>query len=29
VSTIADIWRGRVAGVRLVGDDLRVDLVPR
>ena len=27
--TIADIWRGRFVDVRRLGDDLRVDLVPR
>jgi len=26
--TIADAWRGRIAGVRHLGDDLRVDLLP-
>jgi diaminohydroxyphosphoribosylaminopyrimidine deaminase/5-amino-6-(5-phosphoribosylamino)uracil reductase len=27
-STMADVWRGRIAGVRQLGDDIRVDLVP-
>jgi diaminohydroxyphosphoribosylaminopyrimidine deaminase / 5-amino-6-(5-phosphoribosylamino)uracil reductase len=27
-STIADVWRGRIAGVKHLGDDIRVDLVP-
>jgi diaminohydroxyphosphoribosylaminopyrimidine deaminase/5-amino-6-(5-phosphoribosylamino)uracil reductase len=26
--TIADAWRGRIADVRRLGDDLRIDLVP-
>jgi diaminohydroxyphosphoribosylaminopyrimidine deaminase / 5-amino-6-(5-phosphoribosylamino)uracil reductase len=29
VSTMTDIWRGRIAGVTHLGDDLRVDLYPR
>jgi diaminohydroxyphosphoribosylaminopyrimidine deaminase/5-amino-6-(5-phosphoribosylamino)uracil reductase len=29
VGTIDDVWRGRIADARLVGDDLRIDLVPR
>ncbi len=28
-ATIADVWRGRIAAVRHLGDDLRVDLHPR
>jgi diaminohydroxyphosphoribosylaminopyrimidine deaminase / 5-amino-6-(5-phosphoribosylamino)uracil reductase len=28
-STMADVWRGRIAGVTHLGDDLRVDLYPR
>lgn len=28
VPTIDDLWRGRFVGVRRVGDDLRVDVVP-
>jgi diaminohydroxyphosphoribosylaminopyrimidine deaminase/5-amino-6-(5-phosphoribosylamino)uracil reductase len=27
--TIADAWRGRIVDVRHLGDDLRIDLVPR
>ncbi|MFN8037947.1 MAG: bifunctional diaminohydroxyphosphoribosylaminopyrimidine deaminase/5-amino-6-(5-phosphoribosylamino)uracil reductase RibD [Acidimicrobiales bacterium] len=27
-ATIADVWRGRIAEVRHLGDDLRVDLLP-
>ena len=27
-ATIADVWRGRIAGVHHLGDDLRVDLLP-
>jgi diaminohydroxyphosphoribosylaminopyrimidine deaminase / 5-amino-6-(5-phosphoribosylamino)uracil reductase len=27
-STMADVWRGRIAGVTHLGDDMRVDLVP-
>lgn len=27
-ATLADVWRGRIVGVRHVGADLRVDLVP-
>jgi diaminohydroxyphosphoribosylaminopyrimidine deaminase / 5-amino-6-(5-phosphoribosylamino)uracil reductase len=27
--TIAAVWRGRIVGVRRLGDDVRVDLVPR
>ena len=27
-ATIGDTWRGRIAGVTTVGDDLRIDLVP-
>lgn len=27
-ATIADLWRGRIAGVHHLGDDLRVDLLP-
>jgi diaminohydroxyphosphoribosylaminopyrimidine deaminase / 5-amino-6-(5-phosphoribosylamino)uracil reductase len=29
IETLADIWRGRFVDVRRIGDDLRVDLVPR
>lgn len=28
-SSIDDVWRGRFDGVRQLGDDLRIDLVPR
>ena len=28
VSSMADVWRGRIVGVRHVGPDLRIDLVP-
>ncbi|HET6663506.1 MAG TPA: bifunctional diaminohydroxyphosphoribosylaminopyrimidine deaminase/5-amino-6-(5-phosphoribosylamino)uracil reductase RibD [Acidimicrobiales bacterium] len=28
-STMTDVWRGRIAGVTHLGDDLRVDLYPR
>ncbi len=28
-TTLAEAWRGRVADVRRLGDDLRVDLEPR
>ena len=27
--TIDEVWRGRITSVRTVGDDLRVDMVPR
>jgi diaminohydroxyphosphoribosylaminopyrimidine deaminase / 5-amino-6-(5-phosphoribosylamino)uracil reductase len=27
-TTMADVWRGRIASVRQLGDDIRVDLVP-
>jgi diaminohydroxyphosphoribosylaminopyrimidine deaminase/5-amino-6-(5-phosphoribosylamino)uracil reductase len=27
-ATMADVWRGRIAGVTRLGDDLRVDLYP-
>jgi diaminohydroxyphosphoribosylaminopyrimidine deaminase/5-amino-6-(5-phosphoribosylamino)uracil reductase len=27
-ATIADAWRGRIVGVRRVGDDVRVDVAP-
>jgi diaminohydroxyphosphoribosylaminopyrimidine deaminase/5-amino-6-(5-phosphoribosylamino)uracil reductase len=26
-STIADVWRGRIAGIRRLGSDVRMDLV--
>jgi diaminohydroxyphosphoribosylaminopyrimidine deaminase / 5-amino-6-(5-phosphoribosylamino)uracil reductase len=28
-STMTDLWRGRVVSVRQLGEDLRVELVPR
>lgn len=28
VATMADLWRGRLAGLRRLGDDVRIDLVP-
>ena len=27
-ATIADVWRGRIPGVKQLGDDIRVDLDP-
>jgi diaminohydroxyphosphoribosylaminopyrimidine deaminase/5-amino-6-(5-phosphoribosylamino)uracil reductase len=26
--TIGDVWRGRIDGIRQLGDDVRIDVVP-